>query len=128
MNNHLISFSRQLRTNQTPWEAKLWRHLRGNNIGGLKFKRQVPVGEYIADFCCNKIKLVIEVDGGHHNDLLNHALDLRKEKYLKQEGYRVMRFWNNEIDSNLEGVLEKIDFVTTSLLTSPHAWGEESKM
>lgn len=124
----LVSYSKQLRIKQTPWERKLWYHLRGKSFNGLKFKRQVPIGKFIVDFCCDRIKLVIELDGGYHNNVLNRQLDYMKEGYLKREGYKVLRFWNNQIDLSLEEVLEKINIATTSLPASPHAWGEESKM
>ncbi|MDP3740845.1 MAG: endonuclease domain-containing protein, partial [bacterium] len=118
-----LKFSKALRANQTPWEAKLWLHLRGHRFNGLKFKRQVPVGDYIADFCCDEKKLVIELDGGQHSEARVSLADTEKENYIRKEGYTIVRFWNNEVDSNLDGVLETIRR-TTSLQASPHAWGE----
>lgn len=104
----LIKTAKQLRTAQTPWEAKLWRHLRGGRLGGLKFKRQVPIGPYIADFCCHPAKLIIELDGGQHSETAVEAKDKAKAEYFRREGYRVLRFWNNEVENNLDGVLETI--------------------
>lgn len=123
MVSNLIQHSKALRKNQTPWEAKMWLHLRAGRLKNLKFKRQVPIGHYIVDFCCDERKLVIELDGGHHNETENSNKDQRKQGFLEKEGYYVLRFWNNEIDNNFEGVVERI-LAATSLPTSPHAWGE----
>ena len=104
----LISLTKVLRTNQTSWEHKLWYHLRGGRFFGLKFKRQVMIGEYIADFCCNEKKLIIEVDGSQHGEQQTKSKDEERDKYFQLHGYVVLRFWNNEIDDNLQGVLEII--------------------
>lgn len=66
------------------------------------------MGKYVIDFCCQEKKLVIELDGGQHNIEENHSTDLEREKYLKGKGYKILRFWNNEIDNNIEGILEVI--------------------
>ena len=66
------------------------------------------MGKYIVDFCCQGKKLIIELDGGHHNETATLQNDSEKQKYLESKGYKVLRFWNNELDSNLEGVLEVI--------------------
>lgn len=123
-----LKFSKILRKNQTPWEYKLWMYLRANRFQNLKFKRQVPIGKYVVDLSCDKKKLVIELDGGQHGEPEISKLDKEKETYLKKEGYFVLRFWYNEIDGNLEGVLNKINNVATSLPTSPHAWGEGNSL
>jgi very-short-patch-repair endonuclease len=123
---HKIQNSRTLRKNQTPWEAKLWYHLRAGRFFGLKFKRQVPIGNYIVDISCFEKKLIIEADGGHHD--LQKSQDEVRDKFLLSKGYKILRFWNNEIDDNFEGVLETIRrevFEPTSLPTSPLARGEE---
>ena len=103
----LLAISRTLRKNQTPWEEKLWQYLRAGRLG-VKFKRQVRIGNYIVDFYCAGVKLIIELDGGHHNENLTSLRDQKKEEYLKAEGYRILRFWNNELNQNLEGSLEVI--------------------
>jgi very-short-patch-repair endonuclease len=100
--------SRELRKHQTPWEAKLWRHLRGGRFDGCKFKRQVPIGNYIVDFCCQNKKLIIELDGSGHNHFQNKIGDIERQSYLEARGYLILRFWNNQIDKDLEAVLEKI--------------------
>jgi very-short-patch-repair endonuclease len=104
----LKAVSKILRKRFTPWEGKLWYHLRGGRFYGLKFKRQVPLGDYVVDFCCQEKKLVIELDGGQHNWEENRKADFNRQEYLILKGYRVLRFWNNEIDNNIEGVLEII--------------------
>lgn len=104
----LSSQTKLLRLSQTPWESKLWYYLRGGRFLGLKFKRQVPMGKYIVDFCCQEMKLVIELDGGHHNERSNSSADLARQKYLEANGYKVLRFWNSDIDQNIEGILETI--------------------
>jgi very-short-patch-repair endonuclease len=104
----LLGFSRRLRTNQTPWEEKLWMRLRAGRFYGLKFKRQSLIGEYIVDFYCHSKKLVIELDGGHHNEETKKISDQYRLKFLKDKGYIVHRFWNSDIDNNLDGVLETI--------------------
>ncbi len=103
----LLRASRRLRKNQTPWEARLWRHLRAN-IMKAKFKRQVRLGNYIVDFYCASRRLIIELDGSHHNQNLTKLKDRSREEFLETEGFKVLRFWNNEVNENLEGVLEVI--------------------
>ena len=103
-----VEFSRKLRREQTPWESKIWQYLRNRNYFGAKFKRQVRFGNHIVDFCCAEKKLVVELDGGQHGMTANQRQDANKEKYLQSEGLRILRFWNNDIDHNLEGVLDTI--------------------
>jgi len=98
--------SRGLRVNQTDAENKLWNHIRNRQINGNKFVRQEPIGRYICDFVCREKHIVIEVDGGQHAE---SARDEVRDRYLRAEGYRVMRFWNNDVLSNIEGVLTVID-------------------
>ena len=100
----LFTLARNLRKNQTPQEKKLWELLRNKKFKNLKFKRQVPFEKYIADFMCESQKLIIEIDGGQHNKEENILYDEERTKYFEKEGYRVIRFWNNEIDENIEGV------------------------
>ena len=95
-----------MRKNATDAERLLWRHLRGKNMAGVKFRRQQPLGNYIVDFISHSRRLVIELDGGHH--ALQREKDALREQFIEQEGYRILRFWNNEVLQNLEGVLEVI--------------------
>ena len=90
----------------TDAERVLWRHLRNRELGGWKFRRQYPVGPFIVDFICIEKNVVIEVDGGQHAE--NEALDLQRSAYLNKMGYRVFRFWNNEVLQETEAVLEAI--------------------
>ncbi len=108
------SYSKNLRKQLTPWEQKLWYYLRAGRLNGLKFKRQVPIGLYIADFYCARVKLVIELDGGQHNSEKMVDYDSARSKFFNMIGVRVIRFWNHEIDKNINDVLEQIRKVTTS--------------
>ena len=99
----LIKFARLLRKNSTIAERKLWYRLRSRNFMNLKFRRQDPVGEFIVDFICYEKKLIIELDGGQHNE--NEAKDIKRTKKLETAGYKVLRFWNNEVMKNIDGVL-----------------------
>jgi very-short-patch-repair endonuclease len=109
-----LSYSRQLRKSQTPWEAKLWSRLRAHRFLGLQFKRQVQIGAVIVDFSCRAKKLAIELDGSQHNEASGKFTDNQKQEFLESQGYIVLHFWNNEIDKNLEGVLEVIKQVVTN--------------
>lgn len=100
--------ARNLRKNMTTQEAKLWDLLRNRQFGGFKFVRQYPIGSYIVDFACRKKKLIIELDGGQHNFPENIKQDNERTMYLEERGYKVIRFWNNDIDNNLEGVYLEI--------------------
>ena len=88
----------------TEAERKLWAVLRNRQLAGAKFKRQWTVGSYVADFCCIERRLVVEVDGGQHNA----AADRARTRNLEKMGYRVIRFWNNDVLGNVEGVSEVI--------------------
>ena len=83
-------------------------HLKGRKFQGLKFKRQFVIGEYIYDFCCYEKKLIIELDGSQHKELENLSKDEEKQKFVESLAYKVMRFNNNDLENNLEGVLEVI--------------------
>jgi len=101
-----ISFARELRRRQTEAEKALWMRLRNKQLEGVKFRRQQPIGPYITDFTSFERKLVIEVDGGQHNE--GKERDEERMKWLMERGYRLLRFWNNDVLMNLEGVLERI--------------------
>lgn len=96
--------ARKLRKNSTPEEQKLWSLLRNRKFLNLKFKRQFPIYKYIVDFCCEEKKVVIEIDGGQHNEPGNIKSDEIRTKIINSEGYKVIRFWNNEINENIDGV------------------------
>ncbi|MBI5075158.1 MAG: endonuclease domain-containing protein [Nitrospirae bacterium] len=98
--------ARLLRRNQTDAEKILWQKLRNRGQQGLKFRRQVPVGPYVADFLCEGSKLIVEVDGGQHAERKDY--DQYRDDFLRTNGYEVVRFWNNEVMGNMDGVLEAI--------------------
>jgi very-short-patch-repair endonuclease len=100
--------AKKLRANTTPHERTLWRALRELPLDGSHFRRQAPIGPYVVDFLCPAKRLIIELDGGHHNEDEEAARDRVRQDWLEKEGYRVIRFWNSEISGNLNGVLEKI--------------------
>jgi very-short-patch-repair endonuclease len=101
----------------TPAEALLWTRLRGRRLAGFKFKRQVGVGPFIADFYCWEAKLIVEVDGAQHAERTRYDID--RTAYLKREGYRVLRFWNNQVIEELESVLIAIRAVLEERVPSP---------
>jgi very-short-patch-repair endonuclease len=100
--------ARHLRLNQTDAEARLWRRLRNWPIRGTHFRRQVPIGPYIVDFACMAAHLVIEMDGSQHGVSENVIRDEARTRWLEAAGYRVIRFWNNDLVNNMDGVLESI--------------------
>jgi len=95
---------KRLRTFMTDAEQKLWRALRSRGAK-FKFRRQVPLGPYVVDFVCFEAKLIVEVEGGQHADSQS---DAKRDRYFTEQGYRVLRFWNNDVLTNLEGVLTRI--------------------
>src|SRR5947207_15458990 len=101
------AFARRMRKTPTEAERKLWWHLRHRlPMNGSHFRRQVQIGPYIADFVCHQLKLVIEIDGGQHGSQTKN--DEARTRCLESEGYRVLRFWNNDVLSNVDGVLTEI--------------------
>ena len=100
-----VRIERQLRSRQTDADRKLWFAVRDRRLSGFKFVRQEAIGPFIVDFVCRDKRLVVEVDGGQHPD---SAEDAARDAFLAGEGYRVMRFWNNDVLSNRDGVLTVI--------------------
>ncbi|CAA9349644.1 MAG: hypothetical protein AVDCRST_MAG90-2370 [uncultured Microvirga sp.] len=100
--------ARALRTGMTEAEHKLWRALQAVPVTGTHFRRQIPIGPYVADFGCLAARLLIELDGAHHGEDEVAAGDRKRQAWLEREGYRVLRFWNTEVRDNMEGVLETI--------------------
>lgn len=92
----------ELRKELTPAEGKLWSRIRNNQLG-VSFRRQHAIGKYIPDFCSPKAKLVIELDGSQHFE--QGEYDAERTKYLEAQGYKVIRFWNNDVLNNIEGVI-----------------------
>jgi very-short-patch-repair endonuclease len=120
--------ARAMRSNPTKAEQKLWWHLRYRLAApSSHFRRQVHLGGYIVDFACHALKIAIEIDGGQHAE--QSKRDARRTQFLESQGYRVLRFWNNEVLSNIDGVLEVIQsaVLTTPTPTPPHKGeGKES--
>ncbi len=98
--------ARALRKRLTPQEAKLWVQLR--LLKDFHFRRQVPIGPYIVDFAEKTKRLVIEIDGSQHNEPEGLAKDARRDLYLKNNGYNVLRFWNVDVDTNMRGVIDTV--------------------
>ena len=100
--------ARNLRNNMTEQEKKLWYYLRKRFINNYRFRRQYPIGNYVVDFICREKNLIIELDGGQHNEEQAIIYDKERAEYLESRGFRVIRFWNNDIDTNIEAVLGEI--------------------
>ena len=100
--NRLRTRARELRRNATDAERALWRHLRMWQLDGYKFRRQQPIGNYIVDFVCLEKRLIIELDGGQHAEQSNY--DSERDAWLRDQRFTVLRFWNNDVLKNVEGV------------------------
>ena len=111
-----------MRTEPTEAERRLWSILRGRRLGGWKFKRQEQIGDYIVDFVCFNARLIVEADGSQHAD---SAGDAARDAYLVSQGFHVLRIWNNEILSNLEGVSTAILAALEPPLPNPSPAGGE---
>jgi very-short-patch-repair endonuclease len=111
-----LSHARKLRQQMTEAEGRLWYLLRAHRLGGIEFNRQALIGPYIVDFVCFNRKLIIEVDGGQHAD---SPSDRRRDEWLRGEGFRVLRFWNNDVLKNTDGVLEVISLALAEEAKSP---------
>ena len=114
--------SRQLRRVQTEAERKLWYRINNRQPSGHKFVRQEPVGPYFADFACRAHRLIVELDGSQHAE---SAHDLVRDAYLRSRGFRILRFWNAEVYTNMDGVLETILAALDERAPSPLPAGGE---
>jgi very-short-patch-repair endonuclease len=117
--------ARRLRRNETDAEHRLWMRLRAGQFEGLKFRRQQPIGPFIADFCCLDRKLVLELDGGQH--ALKAEEDKRRDAFLMRQGYRVLRFWDHEVLQELDAVLERVAVALSALTPTLSQWERENK-
>jgi very-short-patch-repair endonuclease len=108
MTKGLISCAKNLRSRSTDAERTLWSYIRAKRLDGLKFRRQHPIGKYIVDFVCLERKIVIELDGGQHAELKTGAYDRERDNWLEKQGYRVLRFWDNDVLVNTREVLQVI--------------------
>jgi very-short-patch-repair endonuclease len=111
--------ARQLRTNSTNAERKLWRFLRTLKPHGLHFRRQVPIDHLIVDFACYAARIVIEVDGGQHNTSSGRLADATRDDFLRRSDFRVLRFWNNDVLGNIDGVAHEIQSALGLLAAPP---------
>jgi very-short-patch-repair endonuclease len=102
----LKQFARDLRNNPTDVERLLWQRLKSSQVEGIKFRRQQPIEDFIVDFVSFEKKIVVELDGGQHAEAAEK--DKRRDECLTMNGYKVLRFWDNEVIQNMEGVLEAI--------------------
>jgi very-short-patch-repair endonuclease len=116
--------ARDLRRDMTDAERRIWKHVRNRQLENCKFYRQFPVPPYYADFLCRDRKLIVEIDGGQHNE--NTKDDIRT-KFLESKGYKVIRFWNNDVLKNTEGVLTEIALVLSALTPTLSLKGEGEK-
>jgi very-short-patch-repair endonuclease len=110
--------ARELRKNMTEAERILWKHFRLRQFAGHKFRRQQPIGQYIVDFVCFESRLIIEVDGSQHSE--DNINDAGRTEWLQAHGFRVLRFWNNQVLAETEAVKEKIFETLAGPLLTPH--------
>jgi len=108
MTERLVTYAKNLRSSSTDAERVLWCHIRAKRLDGFKFRRQHPMGKYIVDFICLESKIVIELDGGQHADPGIETYDRERDNWLERAGYRVLRFWDNDVLLNTKGMLEVI--------------------
>ncbi len=127
MSEKLTATARQLRKRPTSAENLLWQKLRNRQLEGFKFRRRQPLGPYIVDFINFEKKIVIEVDGGQHTK--SPAKDKKRDDWLNEEGFEVMRFWNNEVFENLDGIWQVIRdrLITPSPVPSHRGRGKRSE-
>ena len=111
----LLDHAKTMRSNQTKAEQRLWYHLRAKHFLGLKFRRQKPIDPFIADFVCMEYRLVIEADGGQHGS----PTDAQRDAWFKARDFTVLRFWNNEVLRQTDGVLEQIRLMIDPLSPDP---------
>lgn len=121
MSLKLTPLARKLRTTQTESEMRMWEQLRGRRFMGLKFRRQVPIENYIADFICFERAVIVELDGGQHADNDN---DRMRTEILEGRGFLVKRYWNNEVMENMDGVLMDLQATLNTLTPALSLEGE----
>ena len=103
-----IACARSLRKSMTPEEARVWIRLRELRHQGYHFRRQAPIHGYHPDFVCKKVRLIIEIDGSQHGEEPQQSFEKRRDAQLRTKGYRVLRFWNSDVDANIDSVTETI--------------------
>ena len=113
----LTGVAKRLRLEATDAERVLWREVRAHRFAGFKFKRQEPLGLYVVDFVCYEAKLIVELDGGQHAN--QQEADAERTRWLESRGFRVVRFWNNDVLTNIAGVMHEIEKILNSSRPSP---------
>lgn len=116
-------FARHLRRNRTSAERALWRRLRTLKVQGFKFRQQAPIDSYIVDFACLSQRLIVEVDGATHATDEERSRDATRQVYLEMQGFRVLRFWNDDVMRNIEGVMDQIVLTLVTPNPSPQGGG-----
>ena len=106
MTNRLTNLAKALRKRSTDAEVLLWRKLKARQLEGIKFRRQQPIEDFIVDFVSFEKRIIIELDGGQH--AMDKDIDRKRDEFFEENGFTVLRFWNNEVLENLEGVLERV--------------------
>jgi len=119
MQSKITRLAKLLRRSHTDAELLLWKHLKTRQMEGTKFRRQQPIGRYIVDFVSFEKKTIIEVDGGQHSE----EIDKKRDQWLSDQGFKVLRFWNNEVLQNTEGVFEVIRHTCSSPSPNPSHQG-----
>jgi very-short-patch-repair endonuclease len=102
----LTNTARHLRSRQTEAEKLVWKYLRARQLEGFKFRRQQPIDKFIVDFICLELRIIIEIDGGQHS--IDKEIDAGRDNYLRNAGFKILRFWNHEVLENISGVIETI--------------------
>ena len=122
------AFERSLRRSQTDAERRIWSRLRGGRLWGCKFRRQFPIGPYYGDFVCLEIGLVVELDGGQHNDERHRRSDAIRRDLLVKRGFEVLRFWDNDVmrdtDAIIAVIAQRIEALTRAAPDLSPAWRE----
>lgn len=118
--------AKSLRNQASPAERRLWKHLSNRQIAGYKFSRQMPVGPYFADFLCRELKLIIEIDGYSHDT--QQGYDLARTKDMEDHGYRVARFSNQDVMTNVEGIVREIERVVANIPSPNPSRRREGKL
>ena len=108
----VFGYAKQLHRNMTPAEVKLWARLRAHRLEGVHFRNQHAIGKYVVDFCAPRKKLIIELDGSQHME--QERYDRERTEYLESKGYKVIRFWNNDVMNDIENVIRAILYATES--------------
>ena len=122
-----FSKAKKLRGNMTQAESILWSHLRQNKFLGLKFRRQHPIQNFIADFYCHQLELIIEIDGLYHQTRVQQEVDSKRSEILNFNGIQVIRFTNNEVEHQIESVLQKIEVFVKKSIPLPRPYPESHR-